>query len=114
MYSLILSTKRLENVRYRLRDTGVHRSVAQGILAGLGLTQFLHEIEKIGDAIRLEGDDELLIIQTKGIGGVEPHAGILEADADMLVHHALAIFQRQRVPGACLHKWVDEEILLVL
>src|SRR6266566_1692395 len=50
--------------------------------------------------VRLEGNDELLVIQAKGIGCVERNRGVGNANANMLVHHAFAFLQGQRVPGA--------------
>jgi hypothetical protein len=50
--------------------------VLEGIDADLGLAELLNEIEEVFGEVGLEGDDELLVIEAEGVGGVELDAGV--------------------------------------
>ena len=97
--------------RHRRGDAGERRRVAQRVEAGLRLAQLHHEVEEVAGLVRLERDDELLVVEPERIRRVELHGRILAADADVRVHHRLALLLREVVPGPRLHERVDEEIL---
>ena len=86
--------------------------VLEGVDTDLGLPKLLDEVEEVFGEVGLEGDDELLVVETEGVGGVELDAGVHEADADVLVHEALALGGREEIPGAGLPEGVDEDVLL--
>ena len=92
-------------------DAGEDRRIAQGVHAGLRLSQLHHQVQEVARLVRLERDDELLVIQAVGVGGVQLHRGILSPHRDVLIHHALAVGLAQLVPGSGLHEGIDEEVL---
>ena len=89
---------------------GVKGSVAEGKAACLGFAQLLDEVEEVGGLVGLESDDELVVVEAEAVGGVEPDAGVLAADADVLVHEGLAFVVGEPVPISGLHERVDEEV----
>ena len=93
-------------------EAGEDGGVLEGVEADLGLAELLDEVEEVFGEVGLEGDDELLIVQAEGVGGVEFDAGVEQADADVLVHEALALGEREEVPRARLPEGVDEDVLL--
>src|SRR5918911_548524 len=103
------STERLQALGERALAAGVHRRVAQRVRGGLRLAQLLDEIEEVGRLLRLEGDDELLIVEAERVGRVQLNGAVLRADAYVLVHHLLALLDGQPVPLARLHERIDEE-----
>src|SRR3972149_1699730 len=48
-------------------DAGEDRRVAERVGARLRLPQLHHEVEEVGGLVRLEGDDELLVVQPVGV-----------------------------------------------
>src|SRR5438046_2513453 len=68
--SVTVSTEPPAALRQALQDlldrgapAGIHGRVAHGVLRRLGLAQVLHQIEKLGRRLRLEGHHEILIVQ---------------------------------------------------
>src|SRR5579884_1499369 len=108
-----LYSQRFQYVIQRPGDASEHGGVAQSVLAGFGLAQVLDEVEEVADAVGLEGDNEFLVVEAKRVGGVNGDAGIGQSPADVFVHHALALFHWQGIPGARLDEWVDKEIFLI-
>ena len=86
--------------------------VLKGVDTDLGLPKLLDEVEEVFGEVGLEGDDELLVVETEGVGGVEFDAGVHEADTNVFVHEALALGGREEVPGAGLPEGIDEDVLL--
>jgi hypothetical protein len=72
----------------------------------------LDEVEEVFGEVGFEGDDELLVVETEGVGGVEFDAWVHEADADVLVHEAFALGGGEEIPGAGLPEGVDEDVFL--
>src|SRR6185437_11309776 len=56
-------TQRSERLVQREADAAIERRILQGIHAGLRLSQLLHQVEKVGGFVRLEGDHEFLVVQ---------------------------------------------------
>jgi len=50
--------------------------VLEGVEADLGLAELLDQVEEVFGEVGLEGDDELLVVQAEGVGGVELDAGV--------------------------------------
>ncbi len=88
------------------------RVVLERVHRDLGFAQLLYEVEEVFGEVGLEGDDKLLVIEAEGVRGVQLHTRILQADADVLVHQPLPLFEREQVPGARLPERVDEDVLL--
>ena len=84
--------------------------VALGVAARLGVAQGQHQVHEVGRLLALEGGHELLVVDPERIGRVVDDRRELVADAHVLVHRALPVFLRQRVPGAQLHERVDDEV----
>ncbi len=61
--------------------------------------------------IRLERDDELLIIQPERVRRVQLHRTIFRADAHMLGHHFLALLRRPRIPFARSLQGTDKQVI---
>src|ERR1035437_8873867 len=93
-------------------DAGEDGGVLEGVEADLGLAELLDQVEEVFGEVGLEGYDELLIVEAEGVGGVELDARVEQADADVLVHEALALGHGEQVPGARLPEWVDEDVIL--
>ncbi len=110
-FDVLPAIQRVEHAADRGGNAGDQRRVAQGVVAGLGFAQLLYQIKETGGRIRLKRHHEFLVVQAVGIGRVELDVGILAANPDMLVHHALAICGRQGVPGARLDEGIHEQIL---
>src|SRR3712207_3737335 len=105
------AAERSQRLLDRHGSAGKGGRVAQRVLARFGAAQFHDQVEEVGDLVALEGDDELLVVQAEGVRGVDGDAGVGAADGDVLVHHALPLFLGQRVPGARLDEWIDEQVL---
>ncbi len=76
----------------RHADAGEDGRVFERVGADLGFAELLHQVEEVLGEVGFEGDDELLVVDAEGVGGVELDARIEVADADVLVHEALAFF----------------------
>src|SRR5829696_9797448 len=61
------------------RYAGERRGVALRVGGGLGCAQALDEVQEGGGLIRLEGDDELLVVQPEGVARVEVDLRVLAA-----------------------------------
>src|SRR4051794_3754563 len=76
----------IQGPRYGHRDAGEDRSVAQRVGARLGPAELLHQIEELTWVVALEADDELLVVQAEGVGGVDRDLRIAAADGDVVRH----------------------------
>jgi hypothetical protein len=74
------------------------------------VTQTANEIHELLRVIRIERNDELLVVNAVGVAGVDADAFEGRGGVDVLVHHALARVGRQVVPGTRLHKRIDEQV----
>ncbi len=54
---------------------------------------------------------QLLIVESERISRVQLNRVVLRADADVLVHHRLPLFDRATVPLARLDEWIDEQVV---
>src|SRR4051794_14816348 len=95
------------------RNAGEGRGVALRVGGRLRGAQPLHQVEEGGGLVRLERDDELLVVEPEGVARVEVDLGVLAADPDVLLHHPVALLGRQPVPLARLDEGIDEEVLAV-
>ena len=93
-------------------DAGEDGGVLEGVEADLGLAELLDEVEEVLGEVGLEGDDELLVVEAEGVGGVKLDELEEQADLDVFVHEALALGEREKVPGTRLPEGVDEDVLL--
>ena len=75
------------------------RRVALGVRGRLALAQGLHQVHEVGRLVALERGHELLVVDPERVGRVVVDRLELAADPDVLVHRALAVLERQRVPG---------------
>src|SRR5947208_1118159 len=79
------AVKGTQGALHRGRDTREGRRVAQGVGTRLGGAQTLHEVEEVARIVRLEGDDELLVVEPEGVTRVQVHGRVFAADADMVL-----------------------------
>src|SRR3954451_8230160 len=84
------------------RDTGEDRGVPQRVGARLRSPQLLDEVEELRRVVALEGDDELLVVESERVGGVDRDLRIAAADLDVVGHDPTALFEWQRIPLALL------------
>jgi len=76
--------QRVESPPERHRDTGEDRRVAERVRARLGPAELLYEVEELAGLVALEGDDELLVVEAEGVGGVDRDLRIAPADLDVV------------------------------
>ena len=81
-------------------DAGEDRRLALGVGARLAAAQAFDQVQEVARVVRLEGDDELLVVQAERVAGVDLDSRELVADADVLVHGLLALLERQAIPRA--------------
>ncbi len=93
-------------------DGGEDGGVAFGVAGAFGFAEFLDEVEEIGGFFGFEGDDEFLVVEAEGIGGVEADGLVLVTDFDVFVHDALAGAFGEEVPLAFFDEGVDEDELV--
>src|SRR5882762_9728304 len=99
----------------RLADRDVladeDRRVAQGVRGCLAVAQPEHQVHEVRRLLALERRHELLVVDPERVRGVvlDPRE-LLAPDGDVLVHGALAILRRKRVPRPHLLERVDDEI----
>ena len=98
-------------LRDRHRHAGEDRRLALGVLARLGRAQLLDQVEELAGVVALEGDDELLVVEAEGVGGVDRDLRIAAADLDVAFHDPAALLRRQAVPAALLDHRVEEQVL---
>jgi hypothetical protein len=67
-------------------------------------------LELLG-AFSLEGQDELVVVDTEAVGGVVLYRVVPAAYLHVLVHHTLALFKGKPVPRAGLYERVDEQVI---
>src|SRR4030095_7420499 len=101
----------LETFADRALPARKHRRIAQRVGTGFSFAKLLDQIEKVGRIVSLESDDKLLIVKTKGIGGVQLYRAIFHADADMFIHHLLSLLGGSGVPFTSFHEGVNKKIL---
>src|SRR2546422_898613 len=77
---------------------------------GLDDQEFIVAFEGDNPADFLERHDEFLVVEPVGIRRVQPDGRILPPDADVLVHHRLALCLGKHVPRPCLDERVHEEV----
>ena len=87
---------------------GVSRSVYS--LDSVGRSS-LTRSRNIARVVALEADDELLVVEAEGVGGVDRDLGVAAADLDVAFHDPPALLRRQPVPAALLDHRVEEEVL---
>ena len=69
-----------EAVQHVLRcdaDAGEDGEILERVEGDFGFAQLLHQVDEVLGEVGLEGDDELLVIDAEGVGGVELDAGKL-------------------------------------
>ena len=86
------------------------RRVPLGVAAGLALPECPHEVHEVGRLLALERGHELLVVDPERVRRVVGDGPELVADAHVLVHRALAVLVRERVPRPHLHERVDDEV----
>src|ERR1051325_1097462 len=101
---------REDRVNGRLR-AGEHRRVAPCIEARLGITQATHQIDEFLWVVRVECDDEILVVDAVAVAGVQADTLERRGRGDMLGHHPLPRMGRQAVPRPGLRKRVYEQVL---
>src|SRR3954453_7765256 len=72
----VLAVQRVERALHRGRDAGEDRCPARCVRARLGPPQLLHQIEELARIVRVERDDELLIVEPERVGGVDLDARV--------------------------------------
>src|SRR3954468_23402295 len=87
---------------HRLPDED--RRVALGVAGRLALAQRQHQVHEVRRLVALEDRHELLVVDPERVGRVVVDRRVLAADADVLVHRALAVLGRERVPRPQLHE----------
>ena len=70
-------------------DGGEDGGVAFGVAGAFGLAEFLDQVEEVAGDFGFEGDDEFLVVEAEGIGGVQANGLVLGSDLDVFVHDAL-------------------------
>src|SRR5579859_3494633 len=91
-------------------DRGIDRRIPLGVAPGFRVTQGDHERLELGEIGHLVDHDKFLVVEARGVEQDLAHAGEFVADADMLVHHALAGFLAHQIPGDRLHERVDDQV----
>src|SRR5512144_3167066 len=76
------------------RDAGEDRRLALGVLARLGWPQLVDEVEEFAGVVTLEADDELLVVDTVGVGRVDRDLGVAAADFDVAFHDPAPLLRR--------------------
>ena len=94
--------------RHALADED--RRVALGVAGRLALAQGQHQVHEVGRLVALERGHELLVVDPERVGRVVVDRLELAADPDVLVHRALPVLERKRVPGPDLHERIDDEV----
>ena len=63
--------------------------------ARLGPPQLLDEVEELAGLVRVEGDDEFLVVETERVGGVDLDRAVAAAGLDVAAHdpHPLLVGQ---------------------
>src|SRR5919202_642412 len=105
-----LAVEGAERALQRDAQAGEAGSVAQRVGRRLRGAQALHEIEERAGVVRVEGDDELLVVQAERVGRVVVDLRVLAADGDVALHDPVALVGRDRVPGARLDERIDEQV----
>src|SRR6266568_3267999 len=81
------------------------------VLARLTTSELHDEVEKVFRSVRLEGQDEFVIIQAERVGSVNGYRRELVSDLNMGLHDATPLLEGYAVPFTLLRERVDEEIL---
>src|ERR671912_694599 len=81
----------VERLADRHRDAGEDRGLPLGVLARLGRPQRVDEVEEFTRVVALEGDDELLVVDSVRVAGVDRDLGVATADFDVAFHDPTAL-----------------------
>ncbi len=60
-----------ETLAERALAASEHRRVAQRVGAGFRFAKLLDQVEKVRRVVSFKRDDKLLIVEAKGVGGVQ-------------------------------------------
>src|SRR3990172_5941872 len=85
------------------------RGLDRGVAARLTRAEFHHKVEELAGVVPLEGEDELVVVDPERVARVDRDLRVLVADAEVLAHGLLALFEGERVPLALLRERIDEE-----
>src|SRR5947209_5568295 len=86
-----LAVERVERPFDGARDAGEDRGLAQRVRARFGAAQLLDEVQELARVVRVERDDELLVVEAEGVGGVDLDRAVAPADGDVAAHDAHAL-----------------------
>src|SRR3954467_15771574 len=67
----VLAVERIERALHGARDAGEDRRLALRVRARLRSPQLLHQIEELARIVRVERDDEFLVVDPERIGRVD-------------------------------------------
>ncbi len=93
-------------------DGGEDGGVAFGVAGAFGFAEFLDEVEEVAGVFGFEGDDEFLVVEAEGVGGVEADGLVLVSDFDVFIHDALAGVLGEEIPFAFFDEGVDEDVFV--
>ncbi len=93
-------------------DGGEDGGVAFGVAGAFGFAEFLDEVEEVAGVFGFEGDDEFLVVEAEGVGGVEFDGLVFVSDFDVLIHDALAGLFGEEIPFAFFDEGVDEDVFV--
>ncbi len=110
-HSLSQLPNRIERIFNRALDACKGGRIADCVFTGLGFAQVLHEVEEVGGNVGFKRDDEVLIIDSERVGGVQLDRRVLMANFNVRVHRLLPLFQGKQIPCARLYKGIDEQVL---
>src|SRR6185437_13150424 len=80
------------------------RGIALCVAACLGVAEGQHQMHEVGRLLALEGGHELLVVYPERVRRVVDDRRELVPDPHVLVHRALPVLVRERVPGTQLHE----------
>src|ERR671911_95456 len=90
---------------------GEDRGIQFGVGACFALPELHHQVLELFGGFGLEGENKFVVVYPEAVTGVVLYGIVFASYLHVLVHHALALFDGQRVPRPCLDEGIDEEVL---
>src|SRR5215212_2122867 len=103
-----LAVEGVECALYGGRDAGEDRRLGSGVRARLGAAELVHQIEELTRVVGVERDQELLVVQTIAVGGVDLDRRVAAAGLDVAAHDPHPLLVGEPVPLALLPHRIDD------
>src|SRR6266568_2130728 len=102
--------QRIEHLLRRRPDASEDRRLPLREPARLGRAELHHEVEEIHWLVGFEREQELLVVESKGVRGVDRDRRKFVAHPEVVPHDPLPTIERDRVPLALLDQGIHEEV----